>query len=124
MKKRLAELLDQHDQCKVECDGFVRIASHELSKAEIPHKVLSGCARVGNEGDETLIPLHFWIEVDDGEGSVLTVDYRLRMWAGSDAPHGVFYNESVDYHPANELSLQTDSKIIDLLTASWPSGST
>jgi len=119
MKDKLTNILDQFDKCKVECDGFVRIASHELVKAGINHRVLVGYAFVPNDGDDDLIQPHFWIEVKDEDGLILTVDYRLRMWVGDHAPHGVFYNEdeypSVDYRIVNELELNTDQRVVDIL---------
>ena len=119
MQDKLKLLLDKFDKCKVECDGFVRIASYELVKAKIDHRVLVGYAFVSNDGDDDLVNPHFWIELEDEDGLTLTIDYRLRMWVGDHAPHGVFYNEdeypSVDYRQVNQLELKTDPGVIDIL---------
>lgn len=123
MKDKLKTLLDKFDKCKVECDGFVRIATHELNAAQIEHRVLVGYAFVPNEnGDDDLVQPHFWIEVEDEDGLVLTIDYRLRMWVGNHAPHGVFYNQdeypSVDYRPMGVCKLETDQNVVDVLKGS------
>lgn len=81
-KIRIESLLADADSISgLECDGFSRVASYILTKAEIPHRVLRG--RV-----ETLtcnVAPHFWLEAYGWR-----IDYRLRMWAGPEAPHGVF----------------------------------
>lgn len=120
MKEKIEQLLDPFDKCKVECDGFIRIASHHLLKEGIQHRVMVGYAFVPNlEGDDDVVQPHFWIELEDEDGLTLTVDYRLRMWVGDHAPHGVFYNEdeypSVDYRAVNELTLDTDPRLIEIL---------
>lgn len=83
-------LMDQFDDCKVECDGFVRLSTSALQRYGIEHECFYGTVTVNGE---QFAP-HFWIMV---EGHV--IDYRLRMWFGDDAPHGVVDsdNESVSY---------------------------
>ena len=49
----------------------------------MPHKVMAGA--VMNGAGQVLIPLHFWV---DALGEI--IDYRVQMWVGPDAPHGVF----------------------------------
>lgn len=120
MDTRLRELLDPFDKCRVECDGFVRIASFKLFEQNIKHTVYSGYAFVPNaEGnDHDLVRPHFWIELEDEDELAVTVDYRLRMWVGDHAPHGVFYNDGdVDYEYVNELQIPPSKQVFDILTS-------
>lgn len=88
MKKRVEEILAPLDQIPLECDGFCRCASYLLTKYGVEHEVWTGTAFFHDE--EILPGLHYWIRVDD-----LWVDYRLRMWFGPDAPHGVHETKPV-----------------------------
>jgi len=84
MNDRIHELLSPYEHLRLECDGFTRVAHYLLEKAEIPHICMGGQVRIGGE----LLDLpHFWIATPDGH----VVDYKLRMWLGPMAPHGVFY---------------------------------
>lgn len=79
----------------VECDGFVRIASTLLLRAGVQHRVMAGSVffngcrcRNGCVPLVANIPLHCWIELEDGT----YIDYRARMWFGDKdcVAHGVF----------------------------------
>ena len=124
MIDKLKSLLDSYDNCLVECDGFTRIASYLLHKADVKHRVLVGHALVPNAAgdDHDLVRPHFWIEVVDEDGLVVTVDYRLRCWCGDHAKHGVFYNDEfgVDYCPSKELVLEPNDTIFEILTLPSP----
>lgn len=89
--ERVRVLLDPHDDLPLECDGLTRVAHYELQRAKIPHLTWSGpvafTSRVGDATVVECVPVHWWITLN-GTGHV--VDYRLRMWFGGDAPHGVF----------------------------------
>lgn len=70
------------DATDTECDGASRLVHLALTRAGVIHQPFVG--RVDCT-DGRGIRLHYWIRV----GSWL-IDYRARMWLGSDAPHGVF----------------------------------
>jgi hypothetical protein len=93
----------------LECDGFTRIATYTLRQNGISHSCFKGKCQVGEKAVEP----HFWIVA----GKYI-VDYRLRMWAGEDAPHGVF--ESKDHpgvvYDGEEIELPVSSVIYDILT--------
>ena len=77
----IKSILDPYDNLPLECDGFTRIAHYLLSKENIPHECYSGSVTFG----ELAMCPHYWIIADK-----FIVDYRLRMWFGTTAPHGVF----------------------------------
>lgn len=123
MIDQLKQLLDQYDNCMVECDGFTRIATYALNHAGIPHRIYCGYALCKNGGDEALVSPHFWIEVEDQKGTII-VDYRLRCWCGYKAPHGVRYKEtatpnqmSISYE-GKQIQLHVNETLFDILT-SW-----
>lgn len=105
---RLKSLLDPLDELSgLECDGFSRAASYVLTKAQVEHKVLRGYV-------VTLtcnVNPHFWLEA-----GVWRIDYRLRMWAGPDAPHGVFNPDAVDMKRFAEYTAQS---IVEFDTPEW-----
>lgn len=82
IEKYLTSLTQHVDFVVGECDGITRLVHLALARSGIAHKVYSGWVHVP-AGDD--IAVHFWAEV---EGWI--IDYRLRMWAGEQAPHGVF----------------------------------
>ncbi|MCV4078803.1 hypothetical protein OD785_31775 [Pseudomonas aeruginosa] len=95
MPDAISNLLEPYSNAPVECDGFTRIAHSVLTGAGIPHSCMHG-QLVSTSGDEEL-PIHFWIELDDGR----VIDYRARMWLGDSegVPHGVFKtDEYPDWH--------------------------
>jgi hypothetical protein len=105
---RVKTLLDKYDACPLECDGFTRVAHSVLTRANVPHHVFIGTVTFRG----VLVPLHYWIELPDGT----VVDYRLRMWVGDDAPHGVFPpDDRCDYH-GTRIHLSTPQFLIDILT--------
>lgn len=85
MLDAISSLLEPYSNAPVECDGFTRIAHSVLAGAGIPHSCMQGQLVSASGNDE--LPIHFWIQLDDGR----VIDYRARMWLGDDAgvPHGV-----------------------------------
>jgi hypothetical protein len=79
---RVVDLTKTFDGAALECDGMTRVLHTVLSRHRVPHVVKIG--RVEWSGKQ--FDPHFWIELPDGK----VVDYRLRMWFGGQAPHGVF----------------------------------
>src|SRR4051794_15248877 len=82
----MKELLEQYDECPLECDGLTRVLATILTKEGIEHTCFVGA--VMDSRTRRGSQLHFWIELSDGR----TVDYRARMWMGEreDIPHGIF----------------------------------
>lgn len=78
----ICELLRPLDTSPVVCDGFVRMATKVLQSHNIPHEIMVGQVNFRPKR----IPHHFWIACDEGKG---IIDFRARMWLGSDAPHGL-----------------------------------
>lgn len=74
-------LTEHVDALPVECDGATRLVSLALHEAGIEYSVWNGVIPNG-------LP-HWWVMLLCQEGLV-RVDYRLRMWLGENAPHGVF----------------------------------
>lgn len=78
--RKLTEPYDDVDS--LECDGMTRVLHTVLTRNKVPHKVMGGSVTFGEQFFEP----HFWIEISGG----IVVDYRIRMWFGRSAPHGVF----------------------------------
>jgi hypothetical protein len=107
-KTKLTQLLDEYDSLPLECDGFTRVVTYLLSQAGIEHKVFAGRCRVGTK----VVAPHFWIR-----SGRWTIDYRLRMWAGQNAPHGVFavsWFPSVKYE-GEEIDLPVPKVVFEIL---------
>lgn len=104
-------LLNGYDHLLVECDGFTRIATYLLAKHRVPHTVWLGKAWVG---DHSIVP-HFWITLPDGHA----VDYRLRMWAGPKAPHGVFLVRDTNVvYDGKAIEMPVPDIVFEVLTQS------
>ncbi len=104
--------LNAYDKLPLECDGLTRVLSYVLKAAGEPFQAYGG--RVVLNGEE--FPVHYWIILGDG----LVVDYRLRMWFGETAPHGVF---RLGDHPGLEyfgepVDLACPAAVFDYLTRS------
>lgn len=84
---QVIKLTSPFDSSKTECDGMTRILHTVLSDSRIQHVVKIG--RVEWNGKH--FSPHFWIELPNGK----VVDYRLKMWFGHSAPHGVFDPEKM-----------------------------
>lgn len=80
---RLVALTRHVDQYHVECDGATRIVHLALVRAGVPHVCQQGYV-LDAQGD-VATPPHYWVEAEG-----FLIDYRLRMYAGPEAPHGVF----------------------------------
>jgi hypothetical protein len=79
----LKKLVEPYVDLPLECDGLTRVLNRVLLQAPgVFFNVFSG--KVEWKGKE--FPLHFWIELPGGK----VIDYRLRMWFGKRAPHGIF----------------------------------
>lgn len=109
-KKYLIEgLLGEFDSLSLECDGFTRCAHYALLQNGVDHRCFKGSCTVG----ETVVSLHFWIVAGK-----YTVDYRLRIWAGPAAPHGIFEtNQFPDVqYKGEEILLPMSAVIFEILT--------
>ena len=97
----MKELLDQYDECPLECDGLTRVLTTVLTQEGIGHTCFVGS--VVNTRTNTGSNLHLWVELADG----WTVDYRARMWMGEskDIPHGIF--NKADYPDVWYLGQET-----------------
>lgn len=84
MQHTLLGLLNHLDKSPVECDGMSSLVATVLSKNNIDYKGM--CGQIIPKGAGTPIP-HVWIEVGEW-----VIDFRARMWLGTDSsiPHGVF----------------------------------
>ncbi len=106
-------LLKRFDSLPLECDGFSRVATYALTKLGVPHRVMGGYV----ETPAGVVQPHFWLVLDGGDGEAWVVDYRLRMWAGPNMPHGVFRPPAGIFYHGEEVSLQCDPFIFDVLTS-------
>jgi len=111
--EQIRAALDQYDPLPLECDGFTVVANAKLREAGSTHVCMEGAVLwFGN-----LITFHRWMV--DGD---LVIDYRLRMWLGEDAPHGVFRMAD---HPGlryegNPVEVPADPRIVSFLLMPWP----
>jgi hypothetical protein len=64
----------------LECDGFSQVLANTMSKQGLKPRIKYGAVKWQNQS----MSYHEWIEC---EGQIY--DFRLRMWFGSDAPHGI-----------------------------------
>lgn len=82
----MKELIAKYEACNLECDGLTRVLTTVLQEHSIPHTCMAGTLTL--TGTNTGAPLHFWIDLPDGQ----RIDYRARMWLGisPDVPHGIF----------------------------------
>lgn len=115
LKERIEQLLAPLDQIALECDGFCRCASFVLTRAGIDHVVWTGSATFNGKA---LPPsIHCWIRADE-----LWIDYRLKMWLGPEAPHGVHDAQPVgmEYTGAPALDFRADSTMYQILTGKMP----
>lgn len=97
---------------QLECDGTVKVLSYLLTENHIPHAVMIGEVEV--KGTDTGIPLHYWIELQDG----FTVDYKAQMWLDENAPNGIFKHSSYpDYiYKGQKINMNVSKFIFDILT--------
>ena len=60
------------------------------------------------------IPLHYWIQLEDGR----IVDYKCQMWLGPTAPNGIFeFSQYPDFiYEGSVLHMRTPELIYDILT--------
>lgn len=96
---------------KLECDGTVRVLNYALTTAGIKHTVYTG--QVVNHKMKKTIPLHYWIELEDGR----IVDYKCQMWLGPTAPNGIFTKEQYpDFNYVGRAThMKTPKLIYDIL---------
>lgn len=107
MAARVRGILDGFDPLPLECDGFTRVASFALREAGVAHQVMGG--RVETTGG--VVTPHWWITAGGW-----TVDYRLRMWAGPDMPHGVFLPPAGVTYSGEPDTLECSRMIFEVLT--------
>lgn len=65
----------------LECDGATNVLSQVLQAHGIEHSVKIGYLHWQNRSI-----FHLWIDLPDG----CRIDFKARMWAGPDAPEGIF----------------------------------
>lgn len=107
IRAKLEALLQPYDHLPLECDGFIRVASYVLSLNGILHQTMGGYVQT----PETVVSPHFWIEA---KGWI--VDYRLRMWAGPDMPHGVFVPPDNIVYYGEIVPMLCGKMMFDILT--------
>ena len=106
MKSQLEAILNPYENCPLECDGFTRIASYLLNKNSIKFQAYCGIATINGE----VVDPHFWIESHD-----FIVDYRLRMWLGETAPHGVFVKPDTCVYEGEPIQLNCPEFLFNIL---------
>ena len=99
---------------RLECDGMSRSVSMLLLRERIKHDMFVGAFYLkGEENIRGIIPLHYWIEINDH-----VCDFRVRMWINdSDAPHGIFVpNDKQKYVKKGKMIRPIDDVIFTTLT--------
>lgn len=105
----LEGLIEDYDALThLECDGFSRVVTYVLKTNGVGHTVYEGRCIVG---EKTVEP-HFWVTA----GRYI-IDYRLQVWAGNDAPHGVFEASSYPHvkYEGEPVDMQVSSVLFDIL---------
>jgi hypothetical protein len=92
----------------LECDGATRVLHYVLDKEKIKHVIKKGIVTFG----EQEIPLHFWIELPDGN----IVDYKSRMWLGNQAQEGIFKPNSKTKYIGKPFNLKMSETVYRILT--------
>lgn len=103
-------IISSYEHLPLECDGFSRVVSYVLGKAEIKHECWIGF--IHYKGKKIL---HYWIELPDGT----KIDYRAKMWFGDkeDVPHGLFKEtKGVIYEPSERVVFDTCELVFKILT--------
>lgn len=113
--KRLEnELLQLSNEMEhLECDGFTRVLTYALKKKGIPHRVMIG-SMMDTEKEGSIIPLHFWIELGNGQ----IIDFRARMWLGNEAPHGIVTDRKRFIYEGKPIELDVDELTYQILSGS------
>src|ERR1035437_4816322 len=70
------------------CDNATRVISYLLTINNIQHKVMLGCASMG----DISLPVYFWIEI-----GTMKIDMKAKMWFGNEAIEGFFKDSKVQY---------------------------
>lgn len=113
---RLSDWLAPLDTCSLECDGMARCIATLLTRERIAHRIVIGELEVIGVGS---IPLHFWIRLDAPGLAGHLIDFRARMWLGTDShvPHGVFIPEpGLSYTAGGEVSGNLSPVLFRVLT--------
>jgi len=107
---QVKRLTKPYDRASLECDGLTRVLHTVLEHNGINHKVMQGGVETLGEYFEP----HWWIEIGGGK----VVDYRLKMWFGSKAAHGVFSpkSEGVEYDGRRVSMKVLEPWLFDALT--------
>jgi len=109
LKEQVEGIVSKYDDSPLECDGFTRVAAFLLRMANVTHTTFVGSVSVKGESFNP----HFWIRLETGE----VVDYRLRMWFGDDAPHGVFVpSENGVEYLGTPTEIGATAELFDFLT--------
>lgn len=106
-KDKIKSLLDSYENLPLECDGFTRIVHYLLSKENIPHKCFGGSVIF----NEIAMCPHYWIIYDK-----FIVDYKLQMWFGSKAPHGVFIQPKNLIYKGKQVNIDCNDVLFKILT--------
>jgi hypothetical protein len=88
-----------------ECDGFSRILADEMLNDGYKPTIQKGRVRLHNQ---TFAP-HFWVVV---AGEIF--DFRLRMWFGTNAPHGKITDLDIVYTHGSNIPLADEVTIFVL----------
>jgi len=109
LKEKVEAIVGPYDDKPLECDGLTRVAAYLLRMRDIQHETIVGS--VFFDGKE--FNPHYWIEFETGE----VLDYRMRMWFGKDAPHGVFVpkDEGVRYEGFS-MEIGATKQMFEILT--------
>jgi hypothetical protein len=105
--EKAKDILDKYSSCKVECDGFSRIAHYLLKANDIDHKCYFGTVKIKHE----IMYPHFWIKISNH-----IVDYRLKMWfKGFDVPNGIFLENNEIIYYGEEVNLFCSEELFKIL---------
>jgi len=109
--QRVKTIVELFINLHLECDGLTRVIHHILVKNDVSHTCYSGTVVFNTKR----FPVHYWIKFKK-----YVIDYRLRMWFGKLAPHGIFKpaKNNVEYN-GREIDLTISDSTFDILIGNY-----
>lgn len=106
LQQQIVEEIEALNSLPIECDGFTRLAATVLHRNQQEFQVFTG--KVMSESG-AMYPVHFWIEWNDR-----IIDFRAKMWLGSDAQHGFLHQSEVAHlYSGEEIDIPPLSPVME-----------
>ncbi len=92
----------------LECDGFSKVLAYEMISDGYQPEIKIGKVL----HDDKILPYHHWVIVNNH-----TIDFRLRMWFGNNAPHGEILR-GVEYYALATAQIPSKT-LVDILKTNY-----